>query len=277
VADGYVDTNGVRLWYEELGRSAGPPVVLVQGVAASALWWPPDLVDALIDAGFRVVCFDNRDIGRSSHVDYERAPYGVDDMATDTLGLLDALGIERAHLVGVSLGGMISQVLALRQPGRVRSLTLISSTPGPDDRLSPPTDAFMEFVIRAAEQDQDPVDATVAFSRVLTGSRFPFDEHYYRQLASADLARGTNANSNQGSVPISASSRVDDLQRVAAPTLVVHGTEDPVFPIDHAVALADAIPGARLVRWEGVGHDLPIPLMPELSRLLTDHIRTAAG
>jgi pimeloyl-ACP methyl ester carboxylesterase len=132
-------------------------------------------------------------------------------------------------------------------------------------------------VTGAAEQEQDPVGTTVAFSHALTGRRFPFDEPYYREVATADVARGTNANSNQGRIPASASSRVDDLRRVAVPTLVVHGTEDPLFPVDHAVAMADAIPGAELVTWDGVGHELPPPLMPELARLLTHHVRNAAG
>jgi pimeloyl-ACP methyl ester carboxylesterase len=277
LADGYVDTNGVRLWYEVRGRPDGAPVVLVMGVAASALWWPPELVDALVEAGHRVVRFDNLDIGLSSHVDYERAPYDLDDMASDAIGLLDALGIERAHLVGASFGGMISQVLALSHPERVRSLALISSTPGPDDRLSPPTDEFMAFVTRPADPDQDPVEATVAFCGVVAGSRVPFDEPHYRQLVTADLARGTNTSSNHGRVPVSATSRVHDLRDVRVPTIVVHGTEDPLFPIDHAVVLADAIPGSRLVKWDGVGHELPPPLVPELAQLLTDHTRGTAG
>ncbi len=119
MAEGYVDTNGVRLWHEELGRPDGAPVVLVMGVDGSAIWWPPELVDGLAGAGYRVVLFDNRDIGLSSHIDYASAPYGLEDMATDTVGLLDALGIDSAHLVGVSMGGMISQLAALRHSDRL--------------------------------------------------------------------------------------------------------------------------------------------------------------
>jgi pimeloyl-ACP methyl ester carboxylesterase len=272
MTQGYVDTNGVRLWYEERGLPNGDPVVLVMGVGASLMWWPPDLVGALADAGHRVILFDNRDIGLSSHIDFDEAPYSLDDLVADTTGLLDSLGAERAHFVGMSLGGIVSQVVAVRDADRVRSLALISTTPGPDERLSPPTDAFMSYVTRPANSEQDPVEATVDFSHVLSGSRFPFHESYYRQLATTDIARGTNPDSSQGRIPVSSSSRLADLRDVRVPTLVVHGTEDPLFPIDHAEALAGAVPGSILVKWEGVGHEIPPPLVPELSRLLNDHM-----
>ena len=132
MAAGYVDTNGVRLWYEELGRPDGAPVLLVMGGGASVVWWPPELLQGLVGAGYRVVQFDNRDVGRSSYVDWASAPYGIQDMAGDAMGVLDAVGIDAAHLVGVSVGGMICQAAALQYPDRVRSLTLISTTPGPD-------------------------------------------------------------------------------------------------------------------------------------------------
>jgi pimeloyl-ACP methyl ester carboxylesterase len=170
------------------------------------------------------------------------------------------------------LGGIISQLVALRHPDRVRSLVLISSTPGRGERLSPPTDEFMAYVTRAVDPDEDPIDGTVGFCRALAGSRFPFDEPYYRRLATADIARGTNLNSNQGRIPASSSSRIDDLATVGVPTLVVHGTEDPLFPFDHAEALAGAIPGARLVAWDGVGHELPPQLVPELASLVIRHV-----
>ena len=107
MAAGYVDTNGVRLWYEELGRPDGAPVLLVMGGGASVVWWPPELVQGLVGAGYRVVQFDNRDVGLSTHVDWASAPYGIEDMAGDAMGVLDAVGIDAAHLVGVSVGGMV--------------------------------------------------------------------------------------------------------------------------------------------------------------------------
>jgi len=276
MAEGYVETNGVRLWYEERGNTNDPAVVLIMGATASAISWPDELLDAFVDAGFRVVRFDNRDIGLSTHVDYATNPYTLDDMGADTVGVLDALGIERAHLVGASMGGMISQVVALAHPERVRSLGLLITTPGPaDDRLSPMSEEVMTVALRQADTDDEVAQRTVDLWRVLTGSRFPFDEDLYREMAANDAARGTNPNSSHGVAVQMSPSRIDALTAVEVPTLIVHGTEDPILPYDHAEALHKAIPGSTLVTWEGVGHELPAPLLPELVTLLIDHLRAA--
>jgi pimeloyl-ACP methyl ester carboxylesterase len=272
MAAGYVDRNGVRLWYEELGPADGVPVLLVMGGGASVVWWPPELIDGLVGAWYRVVQYDNRDVGLSTHLDRASASYGVEDMADDALGVLDALGIDAAHVVGVSLGGMIAQVAALQHPDRVRSLTLISTTPGPDPRLSPGDDSVFEGLDRPVETDEDRAQLEVDFCRATAGSRFEFDEQYYRDIVAADLARGTNPDF--GYAP-SASSRIDDLARIQVPTLVIHGTEDPIYPFDHAEVLATGIPQATLVRWDGVGHEQPPQLVPELTRLLIDHLEAA--
>jgi pimeloyl-ACP methyl ester carboxylesterase len=272
MAAGYVDTNGVRLWYQELGRPDGAPVLLVMGGGASVVWWPPELLQGLVGAGYRVVQFDNRDTGLSTHVDWASAPYGIQDMAADAMGVLDAVGIHAAHLVGVSVGGMVAQVAALQDPDRVRSLTLISTTPGPDPRLSPGDDSVFAGLDRPVETDEDIAELEVDFCRAVAGSRFPFDEQYYRNIVAADLARGMNPAANAPS----ASSRIDELARIQVPTLVVHGTEDPVYPYDHAEVLAKGIPKATLVRWEGVGHEQPPQLVPELTRLVIQHIDAAS-
>jgi pimeloyl-ACP methyl ester carboxylesterase len=271
MAAGYVDTNGVRLWYEELGRPDGPPVLLVMGGGASVVWWPRELIEGLVGAGYRVVQFDNRDVGLSTHIDWAGAPYGIDDMADDLIGVLDAVGIDAAHIVGVSVGGMVAQVAALKHPDRVRSLTLISSTPGPDPRLSPGDDSVFTGLDRPVETAEDLADLEVDFCRAVAGSRFEFDEQYYREIAAADHARGTNPAANAPS----ASSRIDDLSRIQVPTLVIHGTEDPIYPYDHAEVLAEGIPTATLVRWDGVGHEQPPQLVPELTRLITGHVHAA--
>ena len=150
MSESFVETNGIRLWYEQLGDPEGEPVVLVMGAGASAIRWPPPLIEGLESAGRLVVRFDNRDIGLSSHIDYAIAPNTLDDMATDTLGLLDVLGIHRAHLVGASMGGMIIQVVALRRPYRVRSLTLLITSPGRDGRLSPSDSRVTAAAMRPA-------------------------------------------------------------------------------------------------------------------------------
>jgi pimeloyl-ACP methyl ester carboxylesterase len=275
MGEGYVETNGVRLWYEDLGDPDGDAVVLVMGATATVLSWPPELLDALTGAGYRVVRFDNRDIGLSTHIDYASNPYTLDDMATDTLGLIDALGIDRAHFVGASMGGMISQLMAIRHPDRVRSLGLLITSPGPDDRLSPTSDELIAVASRPATTDAEVEQRTVDLWRVLTGSRFPFDEGPFRELAALDAARGTNPNPGHPIAVFTAPSRMEALAAVAVPTLVVHGTEDPIFPIDHGEALAKAIPGATLVTWEGVGHEVPAQLGPELFPLLLANMAAA--
>ena len=189
MGEGYVETNGIRLWYEDLGDPTGVPIVLIMGATASAITWPESLLETLTAVGHRVVRFDNRDIGLSTHIDYASAPYTIDDMADDTVGLLDVLDIDAAHFVGASMGGMISQVLALRHPARVRSLTLLITSPGPaDERLSPSSDEVFAIAMRPADTDEELAERSVDLFRVLTGSRFPFDEAHYRDLAALDSA-----------------------------------------------------------------------------------------
>jgi pimeloyl-ACP methyl ester carboxylesterase len=266
--DGYIDTNGVRLWYENLGASQGKLILLIMGVDASGLWWPSEFIDALVDADCRVVRFDNRDVGLSTHVDFETAPYRIEDMVNDTLGLMQSLGILSANLVGMSLGGIIAQQLALQHPSCVRSLTLISTTPGPDARLPRPSKKVFNTT-STPTNEQEWVENVVAFCRALAGERFTFDEHRASELARADILRGTNIRSNQSRLA-QLPSRVDRLGEINVPTLVVHGTADPLFPIEHAKALARGIPNSRLVEWDRVGHELPAQLATELARLMVE-------
>jgi pimeloyl-ACP methyl ester carboxylesterase len=234
------------------------------GVDASSVWWPSEFIDALVEVGCRVVRFDNRDIGLSTHVDFETAPYRIEDMAIDTLGLMQALGISSANLVGMSLGGIIGQQLALRDPSCVRSLTLISTTPGPDPRLPRPSKKVFNTT-SPPKNESDWIESVVDFCRALAGERFTFDEHRTRELARADLKRGTNIRSHQSRLA-QLPSRLDRLAEINVPTLVVHGSDDPLFPIEHAAALAQGIPNARLIEWDRVGHEIPAQLAAELGR-----------
>jgi len=246
-------------------------VLLVPGGGASVVWWPPELVDGLVEAGCRVVQFDNRDTGLSTHVGAED-PYGLDDMVGDALAVLDATGVQGgAHWLGVSMGGMICQAAALLRPERVLSLTLVSTTPGPDSRLPSGDPSVFDGLDRPIESDADFVQLQVDFCRAVAGRRFPFDEQHYRQIATADVTRGTNPAAG---VP-SASSRLDDLGRVRARTLIIHGSDDPVFPFPHAEALAAGLPDATLVPWEGVGHEQPPQLIPELVDLVVRQVQAA--
>ena len=155
MSEGYADVNGIRLWYEDLGDPAHEAIVLVMGATATAMSWPQELLDHLVGEGYRVVRFDNRDIGLSTHIDYSTDPYVLADLATDTVGLMDHLGIERAHLAGASMGGMISQLVALGHPDRVRSLGLMITSPGPDDRLSPMSGDIVAVAAREASTDEE--------------------------------------------------------------------------------------------------------------------------
>lgn len=270
---GYTDSDGVRLWYEARGPEDGPVVLLVPGGGASVVWWPAELLAGLVAAGCRVVQFDSRDTGLSTYVDPSEAPYGLDDLVADALAVLVAAGVDGpAHWLGVSMGGMVCQAAALLHPERVLSLTLVSTTPGPDDRLAAGDPSVFDGLDRPIETDEDFVALQLDFCRAVAGSRFPFAEDHYRGIATADAARGTNPAPG---VP-SAGSRLDDLGQIRAPTLVVHGTEDPVYPYTHAEALAAGIPDATLVPWEGVGHEQPPELIPELLDLLTRQVQASA-
>jgi len=271
---GYAGSDGVQLWYESRGPADGPVVLLVSGGGASVAWWPAELLSGLVAAGCRVVQFDNRDTGLSTHVDSAEAPYGLDDLVGDALAVLAAAGVSgAAHWLGVSLGGMVCQAAALLHPDRVLSLTLVSTTPGPDPRLPAGDPSVFDGLDRPGESDDDFVQLQVDFCRAVAGSRFPFDEQHYREVATADVTRGTNPAPG---VP-SASSRLDALGRIRAPALVIHGTEDPVYPFAHAQALAEGMPNATLVPWEGVGHEQPPQLIPDLNARVTQHVRAAAG
>lgn len=277
MAEGYVDTNGIRLWYEDRGDPEHEPVVLVMGATATAMSWPEAFLDALIAAGHRVVRFDNRDIGLSTHVDFATDPYGLHDLAADTLGVMDHLGIDRAHLVGASMGGMIGQILALEHPDRVRSLGLLITGPGPDARLSPTSDELVAVATREVTTDAELAEREIDLWKVLSGSRFPFDEAAHRAQAELDATRGTNPNSSHALAVFSTPSRLDALASIAVPTLIVHGSEDPIFPIDHGEAMAHAIPGSTLVVWDGVGHELPTQLAEELMTALLANLAAAGS
>jgi len=276
VGEKFVETNGVRLWCETLGDPAAPWVVLISGAYLSAMWWYPEFLNGLTGQGWQVVRFDNRDVGLSTYVDFPAQPYTLSDMVTDTAGMLENLGIGRAHVMGISLGGLIAQLYALRYPQKVASLTLNSTSPGPSDpRLSPPSAGLGEIAMRVATTPEQRDQRMVDLRRAIAGSRFPFDEADVRRTIAIDNARGTNPNWTHGLVAGAAPSWLDDLSDVTAPALIIHGTEDPLFPIDHAQALSRAIPGAEMITWQGVGHELPRQLVSEQLARMDTHLRSA--
>ncbi|MEV6280090.1 alpha/beta hydrolase [Nocardia sp. NPDC051832] len=272
-----VEPAGIEITYERLGDPGDPPVLLIMGAAGQLIDWPDGLCAELIGRGLQVIRFDSRDAGRSTHLsaapppdimaamagDVSSAAYTLSEMAADSIGLLDALGIESAHLVGASMGGMIAQTIALEYPQRVRSLTSIMSTTGNPAVGQSDPDAFGQAgpppADRAAYQDW-----SVATKRASGSPGFAFDEAFVRAHAGRVFDRGVDfAGMMRQAVAVLASGdRTARLPAVAVPTLVMHGTADRIFDISGGRATAAAIPGSKLVVFEGMGHSLPRELWP---------------
>jgi pimeloyl-ACP methyl ester carboxylesterase len=256
-----VRANGVELCVERFGDPAHPAVLLVHGASASMLWWPAEFCERLAAAGRHVIRFDNRDTGRSSTFPVGQPGYSLADMAEDAVGLLDALGVERAHLVGRSMAGGIVTLAARLHPDRVASLTLVSTTTGGEDLpgMAP------EFVAYTSTRRPDPadsddvVDFIVGLMRVYAGGSPYFDEAATRDLAERDVARTLdtaacliNHFAIDFSTPPAAAGRA-----VEAQVLIIHGDLDPVFPPAHALATQRNFAGSELVLLPRTGHDLP--------------------
>jgi pimeloyl-ACP methyl ester carboxylesterase len=260
VSERMIDANGVELCTEAFGDPSDQPILLIMGIGASMLWWEEGFCRMLADGGRFVIRYDHRDTGRSVTYEPGRPGYTGADLTRDAAGVLDAYGIAAVHLVGVSAGGGIAQELALDSPERVLSLVLISTTCAvPSGRELPPsTETFRQFVttVDADWSDAESViDYLVDYSRVLAGNERRFDEAELRDLARRDVERARDFAAAQnhdlladGETPRGA------LSSITAPTLVIHGTADPMFPLDHGRALADEIPGARLLVLNGAGH-----------------------
>lgn len=286
--------NGeVTIAYETSGPPDGEPLLLVMGIGGQMLSWPDGFVGLLVDEGFHVTRFDNRDSGLSTHLTEAGTPnqltmllrpqaaarYLLDDMADDAVAVLDAIGRPAAHLVGMSQGGMIAQAAAVRHPARVRTLTSISSAPAP--RIGQPGPRTLLKIITTANPKrvrirEDAAQYVVDVARV-TGSRaYPADEEALRERGrrSFDRAGFDLAAVQRQTAAIAASGdRRAALARVRAPTLVIHGEADPMIRVRAGKATADAIPGARLITHPGMGHDLPEPLWPALVEEITGHAR----
>ena len=289
-----LSSNGLQIAYEVHGDSSGPTVLMVQGLSMPLTGWPPPLIDALVADGFRVITFDNRDIGQSALMDdmpvpnmlwqilrrmfrlRVKAPYHLEDMMLDVVGLMDALEIESAHLVGVSMGGMISQLLAIHEPQRVKSLTSIMSTTN-DRKLPGPTKALTRHYIRGPAARTD--EAGLAFLwqtwRLLGSPRYPLSDEELSEFLRVVLTRGMTAAgaARQTLAILAAPGRAAGLKRLRVHTLIIHGEEDPLIPIECGLATARAIPGSRMIAISGMGHDLPLALIPRISRQISQHLK----
>jgi pimeloyl-ACP methyl ester carboxylesterase len=259
-AERLIEANGVELCAEPFGDPGQPPILLVMGIGASMLWWDEGFCRMLADRGRFVIRYDHRDTGRSTVYPPGRPGYGEAELTADAAGVLDGFGIDAAHLVGVSAGGGIAQEFALASPDQVLSLTLISTSPvtGVGRQLPPPTEEFTRFMTGAAVDWTDAesvIDHLVSYQRMLAGIARPFDQVVWRDLIRRDVerARDPAAAQNHDLIAGEGGARAP-LSAISAPTLVIHGTADPMFPLEHGEALAEEIPDARLLRLEGAGH-----------------------
>ena len=284
--------NGIELCWDSFGDDGAPPMLLIMGLAAQMIAWHDEFCALLAARGFRVIRFDNRDIGLSTRFDsagvpnvgaalaaamqgepVTGAPYRLSDMAADAFGLLDALGIERAHVVGASMGGAIAQTMAIERPARLRTLTSIMATTGAPG-LPPPTPEALAVLFKPPAPDQASYFESYAQTwKVLRAGSFPLDEARDLSRAGQTWARGLNpAGSARQLVAVLASgSRKEALREVRVPTLVLHGDADPLVPLGCGVDTAESVPGAKLVVIKGMGHALPISMWSQIIDAIAAH------
>lgn len=272
----------VQVATEAFGSSGDPALVLIMGATASMLGWPDALCEALAKQGLYVIRFDHRDTGKSTTVPPGAAGYAVEDMAADVISVLDGYGIRRAHLIGMSLGGYIGQMLALTEPDRVLSLTLVASEPlGWDgDPLPPISDALLAHFAGLATLDWSDRTAVIEFlqliDRLCASPDHPFDHAASRDLISRVLARTDSPASmfNHASL----TTRADwsgRFREIGVPVLVIHGEDDPVLPVENGRAIAAGIAGAEIEILRHVGHELPTRVIDGVQALVAAHIRKA--
>lgn len=276
-----IEVDGVELCTEPFGDPADPPILLIMGTGASMLWWEAGFCRMLAEGGRFVVRYDHRDTGRSVTYEPGRPGYTGGDLVADAVGVLDAYGIDAAHLVGASAGGAFAQIVAVDHPERVRSLVLISTSAAvPVQRELPPATAEFGAFVSSARVDWSDVDSVVdylvAYSRMVAGTQRPFDEAAARDFVRRDIerARDPAALQNHDAIPDDGRQR-GPLASIAAPTLVIHGTADPMFPLEHGQALADTIPGARLLPLEGAGHGVARVDWEPIAQAILEHTAAA--
>ena len=290
--------TGIELFYDEHGSPDAPPMLLVMGLGAQMTLWPDELVEALATRGFRVIRYDNRDIGLSQKMEGARAPglrtqivrkligfpppvpYTLADMAADGIGLLDALGIDRAHVVGASMGGMIAQLMAINHPERLLSLTSIMSTTG-NPRLPRADKHAMNTLIAPlpSMEEADLVAHGINVQKAIGSPGFAADEERRRQRVTALVRRSVHPAGlpRQLAAVIDDGDRRERLKRVTTPTLVLHGEDDPLIKVAAGRETAAHIPNAKLVTIPGWGHDIPLQLIDRVAQEIADHAHGATA
>ena len=313
-----VKANNINIWYEEFGDINNETILLIMGANANCMHWDQEFIDQLVANDYHVVRFDNRDVGKTTWFGKEPTfnkflkilpnfllrmivnsifglavddegrfkfsestpnQYNLIDMAKDAVSLMDALKIDKAHIVGASMGGMITQIIALDYPERVLSITPIMTSPGvQNESLSGPTKELLEamkksFVFNLKGRIEDGV---VEIYRQLTGSRFPFNEDKFREKLKPIVAHGNNPFALHGAAVGASPDRTSRLYEIQVPAFIIHGTEDAILPLDHGVAVADGIKDSKRMIMEGVGHELPEELLPEIVSKIVENIKRAS-
>jgi pimeloyl-ACP methyl ester carboxylesterase len=294
-----IRANGIDIEYESFGRTSDPLILMIMGLGAQLIFWPESLCHGLAAKGFRVVRFDNRDIGMSTHLDdcaapdfrelfqevtagrTPKVPYSLSDMADDALGLMSAIGVERAHIVGGSMGGMIAQLIAIHNPDKTKSLTSIMSTTGRRDLPQGDPAALAQLAKGpASSRREDLIENGVNVRHALAGPGFPSTETEIRALVERVVDRAPYdpaGVARQWAAVVAASPRNAVLNSVRCPALVLHGDSDPLFPVAAAKDTADSIPSAKLVIVPGMGHGVPESLAPILLKRIGDFVTKAEG
>lgn len=278
----------IEIAYECFGEETAPPVLLIMGVGAQMLSWHEEFCADLVVRGLRPIRFDNRDVGLSTHLhkapppdfaaalagDLSSVSYTLSDMAADTVGLLDHLGLESAHLVGASMGGYIAQTVAIEHPHRVRSLTSMMSTTGNPAVGQPAPETMRLFGTPPPASRGEAMEQAVTVFRALGSPGYPHDDAEVRERAGLayDRAYDLLGLTRQALAVIASGDRTERLRSVQTPTLVIHGQNDPMTHVSGGIATAEAIPGAELVLIDGMGHNLPRGLWPRLTTLIAHHI-----
>ncbi|MFX1388688.1 MAG: alpha/beta fold hydrolase [Promethearchaeota archaeon] len=288
-----VKANNIEIEYDTFGDTTSKPLLLIMGLGAQMIRWEEELCEKFVERGFYVIRFDNRDVGLSTKFDDAGEPdimklymklaqgqeieaaYTLNDMADDAVGLLTAIKIDKAHICGVSMGGMIAQTIAYRHPSRVLSLTSIMSSTGNPDLPRPKPEAMKVLIQPPPTEREAIIEHGVNNLRVIHGKGFPFDEEKARKFVTASYDRSNYrpGYSRQIAAILASGNRKQALGSITAPTLVIHGSEDPLMPPDGGNDTAEAIPGAELLIIEGMGHSLP----PEVWSQVLDAISENVG